>query len=216
MEYIQKNDDAEKVYSVFYDSEGLEKLLDEIVRNASYKTNGCFTMPRNSVLFEGNVFTSGAVLPNGDPEYENIEEIDYCTSDGPYSYYNDSIRVNGTKITSPKLAFIIKKILSDDSDGIYEFFDYKDSSELLPIDEQIKKTNVVVNGISNFDFDNKIYALNNLKSLCEDKKEKRYFDVELLKQYYSQASALIGLELVSEKIVKKCDKILLRDYETLK
>ena len=66
MEFIEKSDNVERVYSVYYDDKKLKELLDEVVRNASYKTDGTFTAPYNA-SFEGNVFISGADLPNGNP-----------------------------------------------------------------------------------------------------------------------------------------------------
>lgn len=208
MKYIEKNKNVERVYSVHYDSEKLKELLDEVVRNLSYRTDGHFN-PLHIITFDGNVITSGANLPNGDPEYENIKKIEY------YNYQDDSIRVVGTKVTSPRLAFIIKKILSDDEKGIYEFLDYKNASELIPIDEQIVAANKAIDEIDNFDFNKKMSALNELKSLCAVKENKQYFDVELLKQYYLQAYSLIELELISEKTMMSGNRVLLKDFKSL-
>ena len=215
MEFVEKNENIERVYSVCYDVEKLKELLDEIVKKASYKTDGRFTAPYNA-SFEGNVFTSGADLPNGDPMFENIKRIYYYTSDGPYSYHNDSIAVEGTQVTPPELAFIIERILSDEPNSIYELLNYATHDELVPIDEKIAAANRAVNGIDNFDFDKKINALNSLKHFCEDKKTKEYFDVELLKQYYLQARSLFELQLVSEKTMKNSGRILLKDYKPMK
>ena len=44
MEYIEKSDNVEKVYSVYYDKEKLNELLDKIVRNASYKNDCEYTI----------------------------------------------------------------------------------------------------------------------------------------------------------------------------
>ena len=123
MEFIEKSDNVERVYSVYYDDKKLKELLDEVVRNASYKTDGTFTAPYNA-SFEGNVFISGADLPNGNPMYENIKRIYRFTSNGPYSYHGDSIAVEGTQVTPPELAFIIERILSDEPNSIYKFLNY--------------------------------------------------------------------------------------------
>lgn len=215
MEFIETNDTIERVYSVYYDSEKLKKLLDEIIKNVSYKTEGTFTAPSDA-KFEGNRFISGADLPNGDPMYENINRIYRYTSDEPWSYPYDSIGVEGTQVTPPELAFIIVSILADEPNSIYEFLNYPADDELIPMDEKIETTNKIINETDNFDFDNKIDALNYLKSLYEKKQNKEYFDVELLKHYYLQARSLFELELVSEKIMKKGDKVTLNDYKPLK
>lgn len=215
MEFIERKDNVEKVYSVNYNGEKLKDLLDEIVKNVSYKIDGTFTAPYNA-SFEGNTFTSGASLPNGDPMYENIKRIYRYTSNGSYSYHDDSIAVEGTKLTPPELAFIIKRILSEDSNSIYEFLSYETYGELIPIDTKIEYANKDVDEIDNFDFDNKIYALNNLKQLCEDKKSKKYFDVELLRQYYLKACSLFELQLLSEKVTKNGERVLLKDYKKTK
>lgn len=216
MKFIEKSDNVERVYSVYYDCEKLKELLDEIVRKTSYKTDGEFTAPYNA-SFEGNAFTSGASLPNGDPMYENIKRIYRYTSNGPYSYHDDSIAVEGTKVTPPELAFIIERILSENSDSIYEFLNYTTHDELVPINEKIAVADKVVDEIDNFDVDKKINALNNLKQFCEYKKSKEYFDAELLKQYYLQARSLIELQLVSEKTMKNSSgRVLLKDYKPSK
>ena len=212
MELIEKSDNVERVYLVNYDNEKLKELLDEVVRNASYKTNGKFTAPYNA-SFEGKKFTSGADLPNGDPMYENIKSIYRFTSDGPYSYHNDSIAVEGTKVTPPKLAFIIRGILSEEPNSIYEFLNYETNDELVPIDEKIVAANKAVDEIDNFDFNKKRNALDTLEQLCEDKESKKYFDVELLKKYYLQASSLFELELISEKTINNSGRVLLKDYK---
>ncbi len=212
MKFIEKNDNVEKVYSVYYDAEKLKKLLDEIVKNASYKIDGKFTAPYNA-SFEDNVFTSGASLPNGDPMYENITSIYRYTSNGPYSYHDDSIAVEGTEVNPPELAFIIERILAENPNSIYAFLDYPNHEELIPIDEKIATANKKIDEIDNFDVDKKFEALDNLKQLCEDKKAKKYFDVDLLKLYYLQARSLFELQLVSEKFMKSSDKVLLKDYK---
>lgn len=214
MKFIEKNDSVEKVYSVYYDGEKLKKILDEIIKKASYKIDGKFTAPYGA-SFENNVFTSGASLPNGDPMYENIKRIYRYTSNGPYSYHDDSIAVEGTEVTSPALAFIIEGILSENPNSIYAFLDYQTHEELIPIDEKIAIANKTVDEIDNLDVDKKIEALNSLKQLCEDKKSKKYFDVDLLKQYYLQARSLFELQLVSEKS-KSGGRILLKDYKASK
>ena len=215
MEFIEKSDNIERVYLVYYDDKKLKELLNEVVRNASYRTDGTFTAPYNA-SFEGNVFTSGADLPNGDPMYENIKRIYRFTSKGPYSYHDDSIAVEGTQVTPPELAFIIEKILSNETNSIYKFLNYANHEELVPIDEKIAAANKAVDEIDNFDFDKKINALNSLKRFCENKKGKEYFDVELLKKYYLQACSLFELELVSEKTIKNGGRILLKDYKPAK
>lgn len=216
MKYIEKSDNVERVYSVCYDVDKMKALLDEIVRNVSYKIDGRFTAPYNA-SFEGNAFTCGASLPNGDPMYENIKRIYRYTSCGPDSYYNDSIAVEGTQVTPPELSLLIKRMLLEEPNSIYEFLNYTTHDELIPIDKKIAVADKIVDEIDNFDFDKKINALNNLKQLWEYKKSNKYFDVELLKQYYSRALSLIELELLSEKtIINSGSRILLRDYKPSK
>ncbi len=211
MEFIEKSDTVERVYSVFYDKENLTKLLDEIIKKTSYRTTGKFTAPYDAT-YKGKVFTSGANLPNGDPMFENIKEIYRFTSKGPYSYHGDSIAVEGTIVTPPELVDIIMKILKENQKGIVDFLNYKNNSELIPIDEKIDTANKAIDAIDNFSFEEKIEAIKTLEKYCNEKKEKRYFDVELLKQYYLKACSLIGLSLISEKTIMHDQKILLKDY----
>ena len=217
MQFIEKKDNIERVYSVHYDRKKLKNLLNEIVKKSSYKTNGTFTAPYSAeVNIEKKKFVSGASLPNGDCIYENIEKVYRYTSSGEYSYHNDSIAVVGTKVTPPALSYIIKDIQSKDSDSINSFLNYENHQELIPIDERILALSNSIDEISNFETEQKISALNRLKDLCEKKKLNQFFDVELLKKYYIQTCELIELELISEKVLKKSDKILLKDYKTSK
>lgn len=213
MKYVERTDDIEKVYSVHYDGEKLKKLLDEIVRKASYRVDGSFTASSSNVVkTDGNIFISDEDLPNGDHVYENIEDVYYFPSESSYGYHSDSIGFNGTKVISPELAYIIKKILSNKSKGIYELINYRNHDDLIPIDKKIENAEMNVNRISNFDFENKINALKILKKHCEDKEENRYFDVALLNHYYSQAISLFELHLISEKTLKNNESVLLKDY----
>ena len=121
-----------------------------------------------------NIIISGANLPNGDSMYENIKRIYYYTSNGPLSYPNDSIAVEGTQVTPPELAFIIESILSG-KNNIWMFLNYANSEELISIDEKVKKANNEVDKISNFDFDRKIRALNDLKKWLKRQIQGSFF-----------------------------------------
>jgi len=212
MEYVEEYGNIETEYLVYYDKEKLTELLDKIVKNVSYRTDGDFDLPYDTEFID-NIFISKPILPNGDPMYENVERIYYYTSNSSNSFHNDSIAVKGTKVTSPELAFIIKGLISDDPDSIYEFLEYEDSSELVSIDDKIAITNRLIDKIDNFDFRKKIYAIETLKQYCEEKRDKKYFDTELLKQYYLQARSLIEFEQISKTERKKGKRILLTDYK---
>ena len=213
MKYVEKSDNVERVYSVYYDELALLNLLNRIVRQASYRVNGTFTAPYGA-RYSGKKFTSGAELPNGDPMYENITSIyPYTSNDDQYSYRNDSIAVEGTKITSPHLADIIKGIIDGKSNSISEFLNYSKSEELISLDKKIFNINEVIDKTDNFCYDEKIEALELLKRYCENKNAGKFFDVTLLKRFYDEACSLIGLQLVSEKTIKNDVKILIRDYK---
>ena len=217
MKFKDKSEDVERIYSVHYDHKQLKKLLDEIIKKTSYRVSGKFTAPFDA-KFEGTKFISGASLPNNDPMYEDIKRIYRFTSNGAYSYPYDSIAVEGTEVTSPELAYIIKGILSGDSNSFSNLLDYKNNCELIPIDEQIANANKAVDEINNYDVDKKISQLTRLKQLLEYKKSGRYFDSELLIQYDLQAISLFELELISEKIINigNGTRVLLKNLKTIK
>ena len=207
MEFIEKNNGIDRVYSVNYNDEKLRELLNEIVRNASYKENGIFVAPYNAeVDYKNNKFISGANLPNGDPMFENIERIYSYVYGSPFIYNDDSITVKGTKVTSPALASIIAGILEGDASSVHNFMYYEGHEELIPIDEKIALTNDSINGISNFEFGMKIDALNKLKDLCKQKHLRQYFNTVLLKEYYLKACELIKFE----EVESTNDKTLIR------
>lgn len=214
MQLDEKKDNVEKVFSVCYDGKKLESLLDKIVKETSYRTAGTFTAPSDvEVDFKRNEIISGARLPNGDPIYENIKRIYKYTSKSVHSYHNDSIGVEGIEVTAPLLSYIIDDILLDKCDSIYDFLNYETCGELISIDEEIRLCDEYINSINNFKTEDKIYHLNKLKKLCERKRLKQYFNVELLGQYYLQAQSLIELHLESEKTYKTGNKILFKDYK---
>ena len=207
MEFLNIDDNGIKCYDVSFDANKLEELLNEIVRNGSYRTNGTFVAPYDvEADVMNNKIISGATLPNGDPIFENIIRVYNYTYGTPFIYNNESINVKGTKVTPPYLAFIIKSILSGDKNGISRFVGYKNSDELISIDDKIASVNKLINETSNFDFDKKIDSLNVLKSLCNQKKTSQYFDAELLKKYYLEAWNIIKLEVVEDRVQKRNNK----------
>lgn len=209
MEYIEKSDTVERVYEVYYDEVKLKKLLDDIVRNGSYKIDGRFKLSSETFI-KNNKVIRGGFLPNGDPMYEKIRCVDRSDD---RDMYGDWIHyVEGVEVTSPKLAYIIEKIIYKD-EGINEFLEYDQDSELIPIDEKIYAAKIELDNIEDSKLDEILMALNKLKKLYENKKDGKYFDVDLLKKYYTEATYLIGLKLISEKTVKNGSKMLLNNYK---
>ena len=70
---------------------------------------------------------------------------------------------------------------------------------------------IILTLLDNYDFSNKIQALNNLKQLCEYKEKGYYFNTTLLQNYYIQVLNCIELNLTSEKILNQNNKVFLND-----
>ena len=138
--------------------------------------------------------------------YEDIERI--------YSFdHADYIQVVGVEVTPPRLAYIIGGILKNEEESIYDLMHYRANPELIPITEKIAKANKEIDKISNLDTDNKIGALERLKELCENKKNGKYFDTQLLAEFYVEALSLIDLSIVKETVITEREgKILLKNY----
>lgn len=199
MDYIEKNNDIERTYSVYYKKEELKKLLDDIIKKSSCRVNGAFTVQSDSIVrCENGKFISCSVLPNEDPAFENIKNVYSCSSDK-----NECVTVEGVRVIPPELAFIIYGILKGDTDCINKFVNYPTHSELIPIERKISMANDAASNISNFDFDEKIKALNILRSYCERKKMNQYYNVQLLQKFYLQAQDLIELKLINERQINK-------------
>ena len=215
MQYIEKNGNVERVYNVFCNEEELSWLLNKIVENVNYEEDGTFTLSYNArVDYDKNKIISGEYLPNGKPEYKNIKKIYPFTSNGPCSYHNDSIAVEGTRIVVPYLAYLIKRILSNGINSIGCFIDYKNSGDFISIDERIELLNDKIRKMDNSNIDKKINLLEELKKLLYSKKNGTYFDAELIREYYDLACSHITLQLVSEKtIMNNNDKILLKNFK---
>ena len=212
MEFIERNDNIESVYYVDINKDKLKELLNDIIKKINYKINGEFILSNDvKVDFNNKKIISGACLPNGDDLFVNIKNICRFTSSGPYSYHNDSIKIIGDKVIVPELVNIIQDILSEKNESINKLLNYKDNDEIENINLRIENQNYSINKISNFDFSKKIKALNNLKKLCEYKEKEYYFDTTLLLHYYMQVLDCIELKLISEKILRNNNKVLLKD-----
>ena len=70
---------------------------------------------------------------------------------------------------------------------------------------------ILKDGLEDFDFTNKIQALNKLKQLCEYKEKGYYFNTTLLQNYYMQVLNCIELNLTSEKFLNQNNKVFLKD-----
>ena len=209
MQYIDKGvvkgRKVEIIFDVQYDADKLKDLLDRIVKKASYKEKGRFTAPYYA-QYEDNKFINDIVLPNGDSMYEDIERISSFD-------HGDYIEVVGVEVTPPRLAYIIDGILKNKEESIHDLKNYRANPELIPITEKIAKADKEIDKISNLDIDNKIGALERLKELCENKKKGKYFDTQLLADFYEEALSLIDLSIVREIVTtEKEGKILLKNY----
>ena len=212
MEFIERNDNIESVYYVDINKDKLKELLNDIIKKINYKINGEFILSNDvKVDFNNKKIISGACLPNGDDLFVNIKNICRFTSNGPYSYHNDSIKIIGDKVIVPELVNIIQDILSEKNESIKKLLKYKDNDEIENINLRIENQNYSINKISNFDFSKKIKALNNLKKLCEYKEKGYYFNTTLLLHYYMQVLDCIELKLISEKILGNNNNVLLKD-----
>ncbi len=214
MEYVKKSEDGniERVYEISFDTEKLNKLLNEIIRKTGYKEVGTFKESCN-YQFVDDTFITNPRLPNGDYMYVDVQKI-YRVSNhlrGPYDMYKDAIMVEGTKIVVPELAHIISGILMNEPDSIYMLLNYLNNEELISIDEQIASVDNEINNLSYYDFDKRIEALKHLKALHEARRDMRFFDVELLKEYYDQVLSLLELQLIKETSIKKGKRIKLSD-----
>lgn len=213
MQLIEKKDNYERVYEVKIYNEELTNLLDDLVKNASYRCNGEFIESRDNKVDTINNKVD-LFLPNGDDVYENITNTRVkCEDRSPYEYYDAPYEIKGTKVVAPKLAYIIKGLLNNDERWLDSILKYKSNSELISIDEQITLCDYRIDKINNCNFDEKISALENLKALYNRKANKEYFDVELLKCFYERACCYIELKLISEKTYKSSKPILLKDYK---
>ena len=214
MEYVEKDNNIERTYSVSFNRYDLTTLLDDLIKNVNYKTEGTHTFYSGEIKIDldERKAISGDKFPNGTSCFERIDRVYRCTSSGPYSYHGDSVAIEGVKITIPKLAYLIDDLFNNREDSVDSIIKYAESDELIPIDERICSANDKVDSIDNFEFDKKIRALNELRELCQKKKNHEYFDTELLKEYYLKALSIIELKQTSEKVTKSGIKVALKDH----
>lgn len=196
MRYTRKEGNVEYIYEVGFPTRTLADLLNEIIRKCSYKVTDKFSFTygnEGSLKFNNDKtqIIEGASLLNGDPEYVDITDV----YNYQYEHPGDSFRINGTKIVSPELASIVYDIINKDNRGLERLLDYQNNDDLIPIDEQIANLRNGVNAMSDFDVDDKIDALTELKGLLQRKANKEFFDAELLKSYYERVLQLITFKL---------------------
>ncbi|MBR2828494.1 MAG: hypothetical protein IKE70_04615 [Bacilli bacterium] len=209
MYYIEVDDFVERTYSVSFDKDELEKLLDTIVKTSSYRVEGKFEVAG----IKSKKGLSHITLMNGDPLYENVQNSYNQSGYDELGDREEFLSFTASKVVPPHLSTLVHDILEEKEESLSNLLEYDNSEELIPIDEIITRQLDKVNEIDNFDFDNKIQALEELKKLVFAKKNHHYYDVDLLKKLYSESLSIIGLELVSEKVTKKGDKILLKEYK---
>ena len=214
MEYVEKDKNIERTYSVSFNRYDLTALLDNLIKNVNYKTEGTHTFYSDEIKIDldERKAISGDKFPNGSSCFERIDRVYRCSSSGPYSYHGDSVAVEGVKITIPKLAYLINDLINNREGSVDSIIKYAESDELIPIDDRICRVNDKIDSIDNFEFDKKISALNELKELCQKKKNHEYFNTELLKDYYLKVLGIIELNLTSEKVTKSGIKVALKDY----
>ena len=213
MQLVEKKDNVERVYDVIVYNDKLTNLLDELVKNASYRCNGEFVENRDTKIDSINKKVD-LFLPNGDNVYEDITGTRVkCEDRSPYEYYDAPYVIRGTKVVAPRLAYIIKGLIDNDDRCLDDMLNYKNNSELVSIDEQILLSDCKVDRIGNSKCDEKINALKELKDLYYRKENKQYFDIELLKCFYERACCFIELKLISEKTYKNVKPILLKDFK---
>ena len=207
MNYIEKREDYERVYNVTVNKEELQNILNLLVKLCSYKMTGIFDASYGSELdVENKVFTSGETLPDGSSRFEDIKKV------YPPDHHSENIRVFGTQVVAPHLAYIIKGLINEDEKSLRDFLSYKDSDELVSIDEKIRRANDAVNHVDNSDYSRKVAALGNLRDLFDQKNNKEFFNTDLLRDLYEKATCAISFQQISETSFKKGEMKLIRDY----
>ena len=209
MYYTEVGDSIERVYLVSFDRDELKELLDTVVRTSSYRVEGKFEVAG----IKSKKGLSHITLMNGDSLYENVQNSYNQSGYDELGDREEFLSFNASKVVPPHLATLIHDVLEEKEGSIPNLLKYENSEELIPMDEIIARQLDKVDEIGNFDFDNKIQALEELKRLVSLQKNHHYFDVDLLKKLYYESLSIIGLELVSEKIIKKGDKVLLKEYK---
>ena len=214
MEYILREGNIEREYKVEFDKEAMWNIINRLVRDGSYRVKGSFDLPyENRHEYKVGNLSKKLTLPNKDPLYEEVEEVYDYTSDSMCSYHGDTTAVKGVKVFAPKLAYLLRWMIEDIPCSVYDFTNYAQDEELIPIEEKIARANEKVDSISNFNHDEKVKALDELNELAIQKQTGQYFDTELLKECYEDAYNILNLSLVRETKTGFKTKVKLRTIE---
>ncbi len=191
MNYIERNEECERVYEISFDRSQLESLKHTIIRFGSYETDEAVPLP---------------VPPLGAPFDEDIYDstLSFDSKKG-----EDEA---STKKVEPVLASIVGRLLDGYPNSIYDLICYRDSEELVSIDERIRRANNDVNSIENSDYVRKVKALDKLRDLFNQREKHEYFDADFLMKMYNDVLSAISYQLISETTYKKGEKKLLLNY----
>lgn len=208
MFYTEIDDSIERTYLVSFDREELKELLNTVVRSSSYRVEGKFEVAG----IKSKKGLSHITLMNGDSLYENVQNSYNQSGYDELGDREEFLSFTASKVVPPHLATLLHDVLEEKEESISNLLKYGNSEELIPIDEMITRQLHKVDEIDNFDFDNKIQALEELKRLVFAKENHHCYDVDLLKRLYSDSLSIIGLKLICEKFVRDENKVLLKDY----
>ena len=208
MKYEEIEGNVKKIYSVHIDEGKLVEVLNRVCRETYYIDRDKEHCMPGMTEFEGNIITSGAKLPNGDPMFININKIYYKYN---YGVYHECPLIDGDKKVVPFLAKILQALLANQEGSIEEFLEYKNSPNLIPIDEQISKLNDDINNCSNID--ERICLEEKMKELCKEKEENHFFNAGLLNKLYKSAELAIEFNLEEKITQEQCnEKVLSKDF----
>ena len=214
MQIIVKNGNKETIYELIYDKETIKQLIDDIVKNCSIRKKSRYVV--NAVTIEeAKEQINSSMFCDKIKIYKNVKDIrtekindsfDYWRPGDPrpYSFEAEALVV-------PELVYYLMDILNE-SDIDYNWFkNRKELTRKEKIQLEKQKIDAEINKISNFDTENKIRKLNDLKIAVEILNDIPNFNKDLLAKYYDIAESYIKLELVQETIkyqkqlpIKKC------------
>ncbi len=213
MQFVENKENIKRIYEITFDENEIKELIDKIVEFASYKVEGTHYIPyEQTAMIDDNEFKPLITLPNGKPIFTNIKKMYECATPDISALHGEDVAFVGTRIIAPQLSIILKRILEGDEKALYDLVDYENNEELIPIETKVIKANKKVNEIDNYDVDNKIAALKELKKVLEKSKSEEFSNEFLLRNYYSKALALIRMHLISETVYKEEPEISLNHY----
>ena len=202
MEIVRTEGNRELVYELVYDYDKVVMLIKEIIENCSITKRDRFVVETRAWEVEDVI--NNTMIWDNFKMYSNVSDIkaepinDPCDywrhgDPAPYSFLAD-------KLVVPELVHFLIRVINNENVDFDWFVNNKELDRKKDLELEIKKLDLEIDKISNFETEKKIDMLTELYRKVKVLKNIPEFDYDVLAGYYAKAKEVVKLELVQETI----------------